>query len=101
MMLGLLGEIVIEPMKRVGWLSVSATQLLPPSIVFQTPPPGVATKMVLTSDGSAAIALTRPDDGQPPGSGVFTIGAGPNAVHAEEEIGNDVERTTRSSRNST
>jgi hypothetical protein len=42
MMFGLLGARAIEPMLKVGWLSVSGVHDVPPLVVFQTPPPAAA-----------------------------------------------------------
>jgi hypothetical protein len=48
-------------------LSVSGFQVCPPSVVFHTPPPALAMKMVLASWGSVAIPVTRPLTGPAPG----------------------------------
>ncbi len=67
---GLLREIPSPPM-LIGmglpagsfWRSISGVQLVPPSVVFQTPPFTEPTKSVLpvASLGSATTAVTRPD----------------------------------------
>jgi hypothetical protein len=50
----------MAPIDNVTWLSVSAVQVVPPSVVFHTPPPAGDTKMVLADVGSGAIAVMRP-----------------------------------------
>jgi hypothetical protein len=42
MMLGLLGASAIAPMNSVRWSSVKGAQLVPPFVVFHTPPPAAA-----------------------------------------------------------
>ena len=37
-----LGARAMAPMNRVGWESVRGVQLVPPSVVFHTPPPAAA-----------------------------------------------------------
>src|SRR5438309_226103 len=44
-------------------LSVTGVQVMPPFLVFQTPPPAVAMYETLALFGSAAMAVIRPDAG--------------------------------------
>jgi hypothetical protein len=45
----------------VGRVSVSGVQLVPSSMVFQTPPPSVETQQVEGMVGCGAIEVMRPD----------------------------------------
>src|SRR5690348_4521919 len=70
-------------MNRVDWPSVRAVQLVPPLVVFQTPPPAAAMYRVLGSVGSAATAAMRPETFPPPGVWPAAMGSGPSAVQVE------------------
>src|SRR5690348_15466974 len=96
-MLGLLGAMVTDPIIKVGWLSVSGTQLFAPLAVFQTPPPAAATKIVFWSVGLAAMPVTGPEVGRLPGAAPPRIGDGPSGCHCADVIGTDVESNVRSS----
>src|SRR6266849_4873210 len=60
MMLPLLGATAMQPIARVCCVSVSGFHVVPPSVVFQTPPPAEAIYKVLAFNGSAATPAIRP-----------------------------------------
>src|SRR5947199_47601 len=66
------------PMFSEHWESVSGVQLLPPSVVFHTPP--LAAPMYIVFAFTTAIAVTRPDAVyNPPKPEMMELG--PSATH--------------------
>ncbi len=49
-----------DPIASVAWLSVSAVQLAPALVLFQTPPPAVPAKITAAFVGSTARLVIRP-----------------------------------------
>src|ERR1700758_3848190 len=79
----------MAPIASVGWLSVNGVQPVPPLVVFHTPPPAVATRMVLELVGSTAIPVMRPLVSpslvSPALSELSVVSAaGPSSVHVVE-----------------
>src|SRR5260370_29835338 len=58
--LGSLGSMARLATARLGSGSVSGFHVLPPSVVFQTPPPSVPAYIVLGSSGRITSARVRP-----------------------------------------
>src|SRR5215472_9445369 len=61
MMSGFDGSSASDPIASVGWLSVSGVHVVPPSVVFHTPPCAPAAYTVVELRGSTTKAETRPD----------------------------------------
>src|SRR5713226_7274292 len=60
MMLGLVGSMASVQMNGRSWLSVSGSQELPPSVVFQTPPDTAPAYMMLVLAGLMTRLRVRP-----------------------------------------
>src|SRR6202022_375981 len=82
------GSIARAPIAREAALAVSGDQLVPPLVLFQTPPPAVPAKTVEAFVGSVTRLVTRPETlpkllpGALPQHRSSTIGVGPSAVQA-------------------
>ena len=57
---GLGWKMAIAPIEWTGWSSKIGSQLMPPFVVFHTPPLAPPTEMILGSAQTASIAVTRP-----------------------------------------
>ena len=72
-------------MPITGKLSVLVVQLLPPSVVFQSPPPGDPIQIILGSKGSKAIAFTLPFPLFFPLDKIIGVSKGPKGCQFDEE----------------
>src|SRR5579885_3546370 len=57
------GSVILPALLTVEFWSKSGCQVLPPLLVFQAPPPAVASQMVFGSNGSTETPVTRPETG--------------------------------------
>src|SRR5258708_34756083 len=77
-----------DPMASEAWPSVSADHVVPPSVLFHTPPPAVPANTVVPLVGSVTSAVMRPlltpylPAGLTPMYWLPVMGAGPTADHA-------------------
>src|SRR5258708_40119479 len=83
----------MEPMAIVACVSVKGAQVVPPFVVFHTPPGAPPRYTVLTFPGSMASAVTRPET-----TGALygvLIGCGPMKVHEGIDAGADCAKSAR------